>query len=71
MTSVTTKPDCSQPASEMAVDLFDSWFDPIESEVRARARAFIEELIRGELDDALARPVTNEARRPPMKAERP
>ncbi len=56
MTSVTTKPDCSQPASEMAVDLFDSWFDPIESEVRARARAFIEELIRGELDDALARP---------------
>jgi putative transposase len=55
MTSVTTKPDCSQPASEMAVDLFDSWFDPIETEVRARARAFIEELICRELDDALAR----------------
>ena len=55
MTSITTKPDSSQPASEMAVDLFDSWFDPIETEVRARAREFIEELIRGELDDALAR----------------
>jgi transposase-like protein len=40
----------------MAVDLFESWFDPIETEVRARARGFIEELIRGELDDVLARP---------------
>jgi putative transposase len=40
----------------MAVDLFDNWFDPIETEVRARARQFIEELIRGELDTALARP---------------
>jgi len=56
MTSTTTKPDSSQPASEMAVDFFDNWFDPIETEVRARAREFIEELIRGELDDALARP---------------
>jgi len=24
----------------MAVDLFDNWFDPIETEVRARAREF-------------------------------
>ena len=30
MTSHTTKPDFSQPAAEMAVDFFDSWFDPIE-----------------------------------------
>src|SRR4029077_18489226 len=36
--------------------LFDNWFDPIETEVRARSRQFIEELIRGELDAALARP---------------
>ena len=56
MTKITTKPDSSQPASEKAVDLFDNWFDPIETEVRARARQFIEELIRGELDAALARP---------------
>src|SRR5450830_1800502 len=56
MTSITTKPDSSQPATEMAVDLFDNWFDPIETEVRARAREFIEELIRGELDAVLARP---------------
>jgi putative transposase len=56
MTSVTTKPDSSQLEAETAPHLFDDWFDPIESEVRARARAFIEELIRGELDAALARP---------------
>ena len=56
MTSTTTKLDSSQPAAEMAVDLFDNWFDPIETEVRARAREFIEEMIRGELDTALARP---------------
>ena len=56
MVSDTTKPDFWQPAAEMAVDLFDNWFDPIESEVRARAREFIEEMIRGELDTMLARP---------------
>ena len=28
MTSITTKPDSLQPAAEMAVDLFDNWFDP-------------------------------------------
>ena len=56
MTSTTTKPDSSQPTAEMAVDLFDKWFDPLETELRARARGFIEELIRGELDAVLARP---------------
>ena len=56
MTSITTKPDSAQPATERAVDLFDNWFDPIETEVRSRAREFIEELIRGELDAVLARP---------------
>jgi putative transposase len=56
MTSITTKPDSAQPAAERAVDLFDNWFDPIETEVRSRAREFIEELIRGELDTVLARP---------------
>jgi putative transposase len=53
--SITT-PDPLQPAAELAVDLFDNWFDPIEAEVRARSRQFIEELIRSELDAALARP---------------
>src|SRR4030088_3164262 len=56
MTNNTTKPDSLQLAAEKAVDLFDNWFDPLEAEVRARAREFIEELLRGELDAALARP---------------
>src|ERR1700720_2033443 len=53
--SITT-PDSLQPATELVVDLFDNWFDPIEAEVRARSRQFIEELIRSELDAALSRP---------------
>ena len=56
MTSGTTKPDFLQHEAETAPHLFDDWFDPIEAEVRGRARQFIEELIRGELDEALARP---------------
>src|SRR5882757_8419151 len=56
MRQPTTKPDWLQPATGMAVDLFDNWFDPIEAEVRARSRQFIEELIRSELDAALSRP---------------
>lgn len=38
----------AQPAAEAGVGLFDSWFDPLEAELRLRS--FIEELIRGELD---------------------
>src|ERR1700683_1466437 len=56
MTSVTTKPDSLQPEAETAPHLFDDWFDPIEVEVGDRARQFSEEMIRGELDEALARP---------------
>src|SRR5467141_108045 len=56
MTNNNTKPDSLQPAADKAVDLFDNWFDPIETEVRARAREFVEEMIRGELDTVLARP---------------
>ena len=56
MTSTTTKPDSLQPAADMADDLFDNWFDPLEAEVRARSREFIEELLRGELEAALSRP---------------
>jgi transposase-like protein len=56
MTSHTTNSDSVQPVDEAASRLFDNWFDPIETEVRARARDFIEELIRNELDAMLARP---------------
>jgi transposase-like protein len=56
MTTTTTKPDSSQPLLETRGDVFDSWFDPIEAALRGRARSFIEELIRSELDAVLARP---------------
>src|SRR6201989_3023185 len=56
MTSTTTKPDSLQPAAEISGDLFGNWFDPLEAEVRARSREFIEELLRGELEAALSRP---------------
>jgi putative transposase len=56
MTSTTTKPDSLQLEAKTAPHLFDNWFDPIETEVRGRVRQLIEELIRGELDEALARP---------------
>jgi hypothetical protein len=70
MMNNTTKPDSLQPAAEKAVDLFDNWFDPIETEVRVRAREFIEELLRDELDILRWRGrVTDEARWPAMKQE--
>lgn len=56
MTSTITKTDFWQGEAEPAPQLFDDWFDPIEMEVRDRAREFIEELIRGELEVVLARP---------------
>jgi putative transposase len=56
MTSDITKTDCAQRAGDEKALLFDNWFDPIESAVRARVRGFIEELIENELEAALARP---------------
>jgi putative transposase len=64
MTYITMKPASSQPTAGMAVDLFDNWFDPIETEVRACARRFIEELIHGELDAVLARPRYERSKKP-------
>jgi hypothetical protein len=69
MTNVTTKPDSLKLEAETAPHLFDDWFDPIKTEVRGRVRQFIEELICGELDEALARPRYGRARRPAMKKE--
>jgi putative transposase len=56
MTSVTTEAEGLQLETETASYLFDNWFDPIEDGIRERVRGFIEEVIRGELDEALARP---------------
>jgi transposase-like protein len=56
MTSITTKPDSSQPAAQATINLFDNWFDPIETGVRERVREFIHAMIEGELDMSLSRP---------------
>src|SRR6202521_3089425 len=56
MTSVTTKPELSQPSSIVSSRLFDDWFDPIETGLRERVRELIEEMIRSELDAVLSRP---------------
>ena len=70
MTSVTTKPDSSQPAGETAVHLFDNWFDPIEGGLRDRVREFIHAMIEGELDIALSRPrYARHAKSPSGEAE--
>ena len=56
MTNITTKSKSLESTTDSGVHLFDNWFDPIESGVRERVREFIEALICGELDEALARP---------------
>ena len=56
MTNVTMKTQAAQPDGEAAVDLFDDWFDPIETSLRERVRGFIEQVIEEELDAALCRP---------------
>ena len=40
---------------ETTSELFDSWFDPIESMVRYRVRDLIEAMIEDELSEALSR----------------
>ena len=45
-----------QPDAAAGERLFDNWFDPIEAGLRERVRDFIEAMIHGELDAALARP---------------
>ena len=56
MTNVTMKTQAMQHDGEAAVDLFDDWFDPIETSLRERVRGFIEQVIEAELDAVLCRP---------------
>ena len=51
------KTNSTKPVADVADDrLFDSWFDPVETSVRAKVRGFIETMIEEELATALARP---------------
>jgi transposase-like protein len=45
--------------------LFDNWFDPIETALRAKVRGFIETLVEEELETALARPRYGRRLEPP------
>jgi len=63
MTNLTTKPDSLQRAAEMAVDLFDNWFDPIETEVRAQRTTNAIERLHEELDQDADRAAVGRYRR--------
>ena len=56
MTSNSTKSSSLQSEAQMATHLLDDWFDPIEAGLRDRVREFIQAMIEGELETALARP---------------
>ncbi len=62
------KTDTMNSSADVADEkLFDNWFDPIETELRTKVRGFIETMIEGELETALARP--RYGRRPRLSAE--
>jgi putative transposase len=43
------------PAATATAELFETWFDPIETAVRERVHGFIQAMIEAELDEALSR----------------
>jgi putative transposase len=55
------------PADVADEKLFDNWFDPIETELRAKVRGFIETMIEEELETALARPRYGRRSWPPVE----
>jgi transposase-like protein len=55
MTSHSTTPCLPQSEIETAEQLFDNWFDPIETGLRDRAREFLQAMLEAELDEALGR----------------
>jgi putative transposase len=56
MGSHNTKSAALDSAACASTQLFDDWFDPIETSVRAQVRSFIEGMIEAELEAALSRP---------------
>ena len=51
------KTDTTKAAGDVADEkLFDNWFDPVETGLRAKVRGFIETMIEEELDTALSQP---------------
>jgi putative transposase len=56
MESATTKLALPHSGTETNAQLFEDWFDPIESGVRGQIRRFIESMIEAELEEVLSRP---------------
>lgn len=56
MESPTTKLALPHLGTETNAQLFENWFDPIESGLRGQIRRFIESMIEAELEEALSRP---------------
>ena len=56
MERTITKPAVAHSGTGTSAQLFEDWFDPIESAVRDQVRHFIEGLIEAELEEVLARP---------------
>lgn len=56
MTSISTPSTIPHDPAEIAAELFDNWFDPIEAAVRERVRGFIQATIEDELEATLSRP---------------
>jgi len=55
MMKTITAPCLPQPTIETTEQLFDNWFDPIEAELRDRARGFLQAMFEAELEETLAR----------------
>ena len=64
MESNSTNSPALQSEAVPTTALLDDWFDPIEAGLRNRVREFIQELIEGELEGALARPRYGRRARP-------
>jgi putative transposase len=56
MESASTKLALPHSGTKTNAQLFEDWFDPIESGVRGQIRHFIESMIEAELEEALSRP---------------
>ena len=55
MPSTITSLADRQPAATATAQLFENWFDPIETAVRDCVHGFIQAMIEAELDEALSR----------------
>ena len=55
MTSHITTVCLPQSEIETSEELFDNWFDPIESSLRGRTREFLQAMFEAELEEALSR----------------